>query len=114
MLTYHSHESGGVLVLTAEKSAEGDGQPSQREWLYKTIESREDPRFAIDMGEIEYMSSAEIGFLITLRRRVDGRKGKVVLFRLDGFILDILRTMRLDQFFLIADDLEDALAKLSA
>jgi anti-sigma B factor antagonist len=114
MLSYSSHEAGGVLVLTAEKSAEGEGMPSQREWLYKTIESREDPRFAIDFGSIEYMSSSEIGFLITLKRRIDARQGKVVLFRLDTFILDILRTMRLDRLFLIADDLPAALAKLSA
>ena len=113
MLSYSSHETGGVLVFTAEKAAEGDGQPSQREWLYKTIESREVPRFAIDLGQIEYMSSSEIGFLITLRRRIDTRKGKVVLFRVDTFILDVLRTMRLDKLFLIADDLNGALACLS-
>jgi anti-sigma B factor antagonist len=114
MLSYSSHEAGGVLVFTAEKSAEGEGLSNQREWIYKTIETREDPRFAIDLGAIEYMSSSEIGFLITLRRRIDARQGKVVLFRLDSFIFDILRTMRLDKLFLIADDLSDALVKLSA
>jgi anti-sigma B factor antagonist len=113
MLSYSSHEAGGVLVLTAENSPEIEHQPAQREWLYKTIESREDPRFAIDLGAIEYMSSAEIGFLITLRRRIDARKGKVVLFEVDPFIHDILRTMRLDKLFLIANDLSDALGKLA-
>ena len=113
MLSYSSHESGGVLVFNAEKAADTDGHPSEREWLYKSIETRDDPRFAINLGEIEYMSSSEIGFLITLRRRIDARKGKVVLFGVDGFILDILRTMRLDKLFLIADDLDGALAKLS-
>src|SRR5262245_66121688 len=114
MLSYSSHESGGVLIFTAEKSAEFDLQPSQREWIYKSIETREDPRFAINLGQIEYMSSSEIGFLITLRRRIDARKGKVVLFGVDGFILDILRTMRLDKLFFIAEDLDGALAKLNA
>lgn len=114
MLTYISHESSGVLVLTAEKCAEDESQLSQREWLYKLIESREDPWFAIDLGEIEYMSSSEIGFLITLKRRIDTRKGKVVLFGVDSFIQDIFRTMRLDKLFLFADDLNGALAKLLA
>lgn len=114
MLSYITHESGGVLVLTAEKGAEGELQLAQREWLYKAIEAREDPRFAIDLGEIEYMSSSEIGFLITLKRRIDTRKGKVVLFRVDSFIFDLFRTMRLDTFFPIADDLTGALNKLSA
>src|SRR5690349_11498427 len=114
MLTYISHESSGVLILTAEKCAEGEAPLSQREWLYKTIESREDPRFAIDLGEIDYMSSSEIGFLITLKRRIDARKGKVVLFGVDSFIFDLFRTMRLDKLFLFADDLSGALARLSA
>jgi anti-sigma B factor antagonist len=114
MLSFSSHEAGGVLILSAEPGVEGDGQPSQREWLYKTIESRPDPRFAIDLGAIDYISSSEIGFLITLRRRIDSRKGKVVLYGVDGFILDILRTMRLDKLFLIADDLPGALALLSS
>lgn len=113
MLSYSGHEASGVMVLRAENSAEGEHQVSQREWLYKLIESRDDPRFAIDLGEIDYMSSSEIGFLITLKRRIDSRKGRVVLFGLDGFILDILRTMRLDKLFLIADDLNEARVKLS-
>jgi anti-sigma B factor antagonist len=112
MLTLTSREMNDVLVFMAEQALEEDDTTSQREWLYKTIESRQDGRFAVDLGEIDYLSSAEIGFLITLKRRIDARKGKLVLFQVDPFIVDIFRTMRLDKLFVFAGDLDEAVAKL--
>jgi anti-sigma B factor antagonist len=114
LLSYSSHHVGGVLVLTAEKALEGEELTAQREWLYKMIESREDHRYAIDLSQIDYMSSAEIGFLITLKRRIDAHKGKLIMFGVDSFILDIFRTMRLDKLFTFATDLKDAIEKLPA
>jgi anti-sigma B factor antagonist len=114
MLSYSGHEAGGVLVLTVEESEPGEEVMARREWLYKTIEGREDPLFVIDLGSIQYMQSSDIGVLITLKRRIDARKGKVVLVNVDPFIYDILRTMRIDKLFTIAPDLTAALKALSA
>jgi anti-sigma B factor antagonist len=114
MLSYSGHEAGGVLVLTVEENPTGEGSMAQREWLYKTIESRDDPRFVIDLRAIQYMQSSDIGVLITLKRRIDARKGKVVLMNIDPFIYEILRTMRIDKLFTIAPDMTSALAALSA
>jgi len=113
MLSYRSHDMSGIWVLTAEKTAGEEAPPSQRDGIYRTIESSTPPRFAVDLGQIDYMSSAEIGFLIALKRRIDGRGGKFVLCQADPFILEVLRTMRLDTFFLIADDLTQAIAQLT-
>ena len=113
MLSYSGHEAGGVLIFTVEENPTGEGVMAQREWLYKTIESREDPRFVIDLGNIQYMQSSDIGVLITLKRRIDARKGKVVLTNLDPFIYDILRTMRIDKIFTIAPDMPAAVKALN-
>ena len=114
MLSYSGHEAGGVLVFTVEENPTGDGMMAQREWLYKTIEGREDPRFIIDLGSVQYMQSSDIGVLITLKRRIDLRKGKVVLTNLDPFIYDILRTMRIDKLFTIASDINAAFNELGS
>jgi anti-sigma B factor antagonist len=114
MLSYSGHESSGVLILSAEEAGYNDVMTTQREWLYKTIESREDPRFVIDLGAINYMASSDIGLLITLKRRVDARKGKVVLVNVDPYIVDVLRTMRIDKLFAITPDMPAAVAALSA
>lgn len=113
MLSYSGHEAGGVLVFTVEEAATGEGVMAQREWLYKTIETREDPRFVIDLGAIQYMQSSDIGVLITLKRRIDSRKGKVVLTNVDPFIFDILRTMRIDKLFTFTSDMPAALTAVA-
>jgi anti-sigma B factor antagonist len=113
MLSYSAHEAGGIMIFTVEEPEGGEAPLNQREWLYHTIEQREDPRFAIDLGEINYLASSDIGFLVMLKRRIDLRKGKVALFRLDPYIVDIFRTMRIDKLFLFGTDLNDVIAKLS-
>jgi anti-sigma B factor antagonist len=114
MLNYCSHEADGVLVFTVEEAdAEQQYNTSQREWLYKTIESREDPRFVIDLGALNYLASSDIGLLITVKRRIDARKGKVVIVNVDPFIMDVLKTMRIDKLFSFSDDMHSAVASLS-
>lgn len=108
MLNYSGHEANGVLVFTVEDAGADEPPTSQREWLYKTIESREDPRFIIDLGAINYMASSDIGLLITLKRRIDARKGKVAIVNVDPFILDVLRMMRIDKLFTISPDMKSA------
>jgi anti-sigma B factor antagonist len=99
------------LILTAEEveMLEGERPVSQRECLYRSIEAHPGPRFALDLGALHYMTSGEIGFLITLKRRIEGRKGNLVLFGVDPYVHDTLRTMRLDTLFNIADTYADAL-----
>ncbi|MFO0952889.1 MAG: STAS domain-containing protein [Isosphaeraceae bacterium] len=113
MLSYSSHEAGGVLIFTVEEAGEDQYNTSQREWLYKTIETRDDPRFVIDLGALNYLASSDIGLLITVKRRIDARKGKVVITNVDPFIMDIFKTMRIDKLFTFTTDLPSAVAALN-
>ncbi len=114
MLNFTTSEAGGVLIIAFEPTDETnyDWQSTQREWLYKLIESREDPRFAIDLNEVNYLASSEIGFLVTIKRRIDRRKGKIVFFGISPYLQDIFRTMNLNRVLDIVDSRNDALGKL--
>jgi anti-sigma B factor antagonist len=114
MLKFTAEEASGVLVISFEATEEdaGDWQSTQREWLYKLVESRADGRFAIDLSDINYLASSEIGFLMTLKRRIDRRQGKVVMFGLGAYIHDIFRTMNLTKIIDIVADLPAAVQKL--
>ena len=114
MLSYSAHEANGVLVLTVEEATGDRAYTSQREWLYKTIETREDPRFIIDLAAVTYMASTDIGVLVTIKRRIDQRQGKLALIHVDPFIYDILRTMRIDKLTPIHEDMPEAVASLNA
>lgn len=114
MLKWTTHDVGGVLVITLEPLPGGtdDRQSEERQRLYETIQTRPDGRVAIDLGKVDYMSSADVGFLITIRRRADIRKGKIALFDLNPYVRDSLATMKLLPLFPIADDLPGALMLL--
>ncbi len=114
MLKFTTKEVSGVLVLAfeASDSVVTDWQATERDWLYKLVESHKDPRFAIDLSEVNYLASTEIGFLVSLKRRIDRRHGKVVLFGISPYILEIFQTMNLVKILDIAQDLGAALAKL--
>ncbi len=83
MLSWTTHDVAGVLVITLEPSPVGidERQAKERQALYEIIQTRPDARFAVDLGRVDYVSSADIGFLITIRRRTDVRKGKLVALR---------------------------------
>ena len=115
MLKFTAQETSGVLVIAFEATddASTDWQSTQREWLYKMLESREDPRFAIDLSDVNYLASSEIGFLMTIKRRIDRRQGKLVMFGVGAYIHDIFRTMNLTKILEIVENQTAAIAKLS-
>ncbi len=114
MLNFTTNEASGVLIIVFEPTDEAnyDWQSTQRDWLYKLIESREDPRFAIDLSEVNYLASSEIGFLVTIKRRIDRQKGKVVFFGISPYLGEIFRNMNLNRVLDIVESRADALAKL--
>jgi anti-sigma B factor antagonist len=114
MLKFTTHEASGVLVVAFEATddAAADWQSTKRDWLYKLVEGHPDPRFAIDLSDIHYLASSEIGFLVTLKRRIDRRQGRVVVFGIGPYIYELFQTMNLVKIFDFADNLPSALAKL--
>jgi anti-sigma B factor antagonist len=116
MLRFTTREVGGVLVLAFEATEDlvTDWQVTQRDWLYKLVESHPGARFAIDLSGVNYLASSEIGFLVSLKRRIDRRQGRVVVFGLGPYIRELFEAMNLVRVLDIADNLAAALAKLAA
>jgi anti-sigma B factor antagonist len=116
MLSFTTNEVKGVLVVSFEATEDGvtDWQTGNRDWLYKLIESHPGSKFALDLGDVNYLASSEIGFLVTLKRRIDRRQGKVVFFGAQPYVAELFRTMNLTRFFDMAESLPAALTKLEA
>jgi anti-sigma B factor antagonist len=114
MLQIFTHTVEGVLVISCERGSQvGEGaRPSECEALYQAIQARDDARFAVDLAEVDFLGSSDVNFLIMLKRRVDERRGRLVLYQVHSMVQDILRTMRLSRYFVIADDLQQALSLL--
>jgi anti-anti-sigma factor len=103
----------GLLITLDDPAGLNDFRSSTfRDSLYQMVESREAPRIALDLGRVDYLSSSGVAILVGLKRRVDARHGKLVVFAVQPVVLDLLRIMRLDQYFSIVADEPQALASL--
>jgi anti-sigma B factor antagonist len=114
MSTFRTREESDVLVIMID-SAFGLNDfrnTGLREALYELVEERNEPRIAIDLVNVDYLSSSGVAILVGIKRRIDARNGKVVLFHLQPIVLDLLKVMRLDQYLNIVDDESAALASL--
>jgi anti-sigma B factor antagonist len=85
---------------------------SLRDALYDLVQSRREPRVALDLLKIDYLSSSGIAILIGLKRRVETRQGKIVLFHVHPMVCDLLKVMKLDRYLPCADDEHAAIASL--
>ena len=68
------------------------------------------PRMAICFGGVSFLSSAAIGKLVFLRRKIKERGGELKLCDLSSSTLDIFRVRALSDYFDIRPDLDSALS----
>jgi anti-sigma B factor antagonist len=105
-------EKGGVLLVkVGEGAVLNENQAAGlRQGLYEAIASRPTPRVAVDLSNVDYLSSTGIALLIGTKRRVDAAQGQLVLFGLHPEIVDLFDSMRLTTLFDITPDEVTALA----
>ena len=78
-----------------------------------SIARKKGARIAIDLQEVEYISSAAMRVLMLLSKTVvKENAGRVLLCSATPVVLEILRVCRFDQVFPMVDALEEALARL--
>lgn len=83
------------------------------ERLGEIVEGEPVPRILLDFSQVEYLSSAALGVLITLRNRVTSQQGRLVLANIHPQILEVFKITRLDRLFNIQSSTEDALKAFS-
>jgi anti-sigma B factor antagonist len=114
MSLFESREASDGLVITVDSPVTLNDFRSNafREALYEVVQSRPDPRIVIDLAAIDYLSSSGVAILVGLKRRIDLQHGKLVLCRVQPLVCDLLRVMRLNQYFTFANDEQEAFALL--
>jgi anti-sigma B factor antagonist len=106
-------ESDGLVISIDNPSGLNDFRSSTfRDTLYQTVQSRNEPRIALDLSAVDYLSSSGVAILVGLKRRTDTQSGKLVLFGVQPIVHDLLRVMRLNQYFTFAETERDALTLL--
>ncbi len=108
-------EHGDVLVagftmrmLNDEENIEQLGQE-----LFSLVEQYNWLKLALDLSNVEYLTSSVLGKLITLHRKLHRSQGRLVLFGLSPGVDTILRTAKLLTYFTVADSRDAAVAELA-
>lgn len=114
MSSFSTRDEQDSLIVTLSDSASMNDFRSNtfRNSLYEVVENRETPRIALDMGVVDYLSSSGVAILVGMKRRCDAKHGKFVIYGIQPNVFDLLRVMRLDQYFTFASDESEALASL--
>ena len=114
MSSFNTREESDAIVVTIEDPAPLNDFRSNafRDALYELVQAREEPRVALDLGAVDYLSSSGVAILVGLKRRVEVHHGKLVIFRAQPIVLDLLRIMKLTQYFTFADNEHEALTSL--
>ena len=114
MCTFNTREESDALIIDFESAAGLNSfhNNALRDSLYELVQGRQEPRVALDLLNVDYLSSSGVAILVGLKRRVETRSGKLVLYNVQPIVTDLLKVMKLDRYFLISEDEHSALASL--
>ena len=109
-----SRQVGDVLILVIDdpERVQADSSDLDRPSLDEILVDRTAPRVAVDLQSIEYLSSAGIAGLVTLRRKVMSAGGRLVLFGVQSVVQDLLQITHLTKYFQFATSQDDAVHQL--
>jgi anti-sigma B factor antagonist len=106
-------EPDGLIVAVDNATGLNDFRSTTfRDSLYEAVLAQDVPRVAFDMKAVDYLSSSGVAILVGLKRRIDAKNGRLVLFGVQPVVFDLLRIMKLNQYFAFSDDEGQALASL--
>lgn len=114
MSTFTTRDESDVLIVAfTDPAGLNDFRNTPlRDALFELVQPDDETRLALDMNRVDYLSSSGVAILVGLKRRTETRNGKIVLFRLQPIVRDLLQVMKLDRYFVIVDDEDQALASL--
>ena len=79
--------------------------------LYGLVDEGGHRKLLLDFAEVRFLSSAALGVLMTLKRKVDAAGGQLKLCHLAHDLLELFRLTRMQELFAIHGDDREALAR---
>lgn len=77
------------------------------------IESQAKPRLLISFANVDHLSSAALGTLITIHNKVKARGGQLRLAQIDPQIYEVFVITKLNKLFDIHEGIEEAVASFT-
>ena len=103
----------GVTVVSfmETKIVQDESIQEMGDQLYSLVEDEGHKQLLLNFGNVQFLSSAALGKLINLKKKVGAVKGKLKLCCIHKDLFEVFRITRLDQVFEIYDEEQEALDK---
>ena len=102
-----------IIGFTDDKILEEKDIQALRDSIMSIIEQAERINLILDFGNVRFLSSAVLGLLIQLSKRIYERDGQLMLCSINPKIYEIFKITRLTKTFDIYNDIESATEGLS-
>jgi len=106
-------ESATVITFIDEKILEEKDIQTLQESVMSVIEQAERINFILDFCNVRFLSSAVLGLLIRVSKKIYERDGQLRLCNISPKIYEIFKITRLTKIFDIYPDVESATESLS-
>ncbi len=109
-------EAGDVIIVSFKSRLLNDEENIEQlgQELFALVEQANWLKVALDLANVEYLTSSVLGKLITLHRKLHRNQGKMVLFGLSAGVDAILRTSKLLTYFSVAENRDAAVALVAS
>ena len=102
-----------IMSFTDDKILEEKDIKALQESIMSVIEQAERVNLILDFGNVRFLSSAVLGLLIRISKRIYERDGQLRLCNINPKIYEIFKITRLTKTFDIYNDIEEASEGLS-
>ncbi len=107
-MQFAQEQAGDVVVVRLAGRLDSGTAPAAEARLAPLLGGT--PHLAIDLSQLEYISSAGLRVLLVVAKRVQQAKGRVVLFGLAPKIREVFAISGFDRIFAIEADAAAAIA----
>ncbi len=106
-------EKATIVSFTDEKILEERDIKALQDSITSVVEQTERIKLILDFGNVQFLSSAVLGLLIRLSKRIYEHDGQLKLCNINPKIFEIFKITRLTKTFDIYKDVESAVEDLS-
>ena len=106
-------ENATIVSFTDEKILEEKDINSLQESIMSVIEQAERINLILDFSNVKFLSSAVLGLLIRISKRIYEHEGRLRLCNIDPKIYEIFKITRLTKTFDIYKNVESAVKDIS-
>ena len=106
-------ENATIITFTEEKILEETDIQAILKSIMSVVEQAERINLILDFQNVRFLSSAVLGLLIRISKRIYEQEGQLKLCNINPKIYEIFKITRLNKVFDIYQDIESAVENLS-